>query len=73
MGRRHVVIQRERRNNTARNVQLDDIFISGFRSLEKPQDSAMAQYLIFFVLHYIHDYTVANSALIISMGSMVSL
>jgi hypothetical protein len=53
MGCGDVAVPTPRRNDSARNVQLDDLSLSGFGEMAKSTDAAVAQYLIsiFFFLH----------------------
>ena len=45
MGRGDVALQTPRRDNTAGNVQLDEVSISRFECLEGSQDAILAQHL----------------------------
>ena len=45
MGRRNVVVQRERRDYTTRNVQLDDIPVPRLGEVERSEDAALAQHV----------------------------
>jgi len=59
MGCGDVAVPTPRRNDSARNVQLDDISLSGFGEVAKSTDAAVAQHLIAIFLHTLDFFIVA--------------
>ena len=59
MGCGDVAVPTPRRNDSARDVQLYDISLSGFGEMAKSTDATVAQYLIDYFLHTLDFFFLA--------------